>query len=244
MANKVSRVNVAITGDASGLKKAAKDASGAMAALKADADRTKRAFSAMKTETSGAASNLAKLGVESRGLSVLAGASGIFSRGFRGLELAGAGAALAGLTAVGAAYQNMAEEAIAARNAIQQVNRVGGGDFRKFGFTEQGARALAAMPREGAPIGFGRAFSQTTALSGAGRSNFQNIVEYLPGAIGTFLAGFAANRIPEAQDYAASIGATEARRLDTSLRDVLPFTMSVADMLMNFGRAISVEGSR
>jgi hypothetical protein len=69
-------------------------------------------------------------------------------------------------------------------------------------------------------------------------------VEYLPGAIGTFLAGFAANRIPEAQDYAASIGATEARRLDTSLRDVLPFTMSVADMLMNFGRAISVEGSR
>jgi hypothetical protein len=226
---KVSKVNVAITGDSSGLAKATDSAAANLRRLRAEGEATRKRLGEMKGTTNQAAEALAKFGVSNKGLGMASGVLGLGSMGAGGIAIAGVGAILAGVSAVVSAYQDLSTEAEAARKA--QESALG---FRAAGFTEAGGRALAAMPVEPKAIGFGRGLTQTLAIQqqaqGGKRSNFQNIVEYAPGALGAILGGYAAGGIVEGKDIAAAIGDVEQKRLNESIHEVAPFYSSVIDL--------------
>lgn len=242
---KVSKVNVSITGDSSGLAKATDQATANMRRLRAEGEATRKRLGEMKSSANQTAEAIAKLGVNARGLQAVGGIMGLGSMGVAGLKFAALGATLGAVTAVASAYQDLATEAEAARKAQEAVAR--GESWRKYGFTPEGGMALAARPPEPAAIGFGRGISQTLAIvegDTGKRGNLQNIAEYAPGAIGSILGGLAAGGVVEGKDIAQAIGQTEYRRLRGSLEETLPFTMSVVDFAMDIGHYLFAENSK
>lgn len=242
---KVSKVNVSITGDSSGLAKATDQATANMRRLRAEGEATRKKLGDMKSGANQTAEAIAKLGVNARGLQAVGGIMGLGSMGAVGLKFAALGATLGAVTAIAGAYQDMATEAEAARKAQEAVAR--GESWRKYGFTPEGGMALAARPPEPAAIGLGRGITQSMALleeKSGERGTLQNIAEYAPGAIGAILGGLAAGGVVEGEDIAKSIGQTEYRRLRGSLEETLPFTMSVIDFAVDIGHYLFAENSK
>lgn len=239
---KVSKVNVAITGDSTGLAQATDKAAANLRRLRAEGEATKKKLAEMKGTTNQAAEALSKLGVSNKGLGAVGGLLGLGSLGGAGMALAGVGAVVAGIGAVAGAYQDMATEAEAARKA--QDSALG---FRAAGFTEAGGAALARMAAEPKAIGFSRALTQTLAIQqeakGGTRTPFQNVSEYGVGALGAVLGGIAAGGLVEGKDIADAIGSTEQRRLNEAMHEVAPFTMSVIDTAYDLIHLISGDSA-
>ena len=197
---KVSKVNIAITGDSSGLAKASDDAVRNLRRVSVQAEKTQKTFSDFKGKANQVAESLGKFGIKGSGLGLLGGASGLLSMGMGGLALGAGGMALGAGYAITkellAAIESLPSERKAAIDALHQQQIIGGKSLPELGFTRRIAEGLAAGPAPLAATGMG--FSRGLAL-GFGSENTPSgrlanrAVNDLPGAFGiaagTVLAG-------------------------------------------------------
>jgi len=217
---KVSKVNVAITGDSSGLQKAGDQAQATMRRLRAQADATGRSLGGFRKQAGQVSESLSKIGVGGRALQGLGAIAGLGQFGLGAAVGGGAGMALGGIAlatvsvnALADSYAQLRADAKSAQAAIDSGVR-SADQWRKAGFTQEGGLALARYGRGmGAePIGLSRAFTQTTAMGGAQRTAAMDLLEYGPGALGAIIGGLLSGQPPTAQTVAASIGEEETRR--------------------------------
>jgi hypothetical protein len=223
---KISKVNVAITGDSSGLQKAGDQAQAKMRAIRAQADATGRSLGGMRGQANQLAESLTKLGVGGRALQGVGAIAGLGQLGIgaammgpTGIAFAGVAAAAVSVNALADSYAQLRADAKAADQAMKSGAQTAE-QWRKLGFTREGGTALAAYSRQmGAePIGFGRAFTQAQALAGGGRSNLQNFFEYGPGALGSVLGTLLAGDLPTSRTIGESIGQEESQSFGRSLQ--------------------------
>ena len=217
---KVSKVNVAITGDSSGLQKAGDQAQATMRRIRAQADATGRSLGGFRGQANQVAESLTKLGVGGRALQGLGAVAGLGQLGIgaatggpAGVAFAGLAAAAISVNALADSYAQLRADAKSAQAAIDSGVR-SAEQWRKAGFTQEGGLALAQYGRQmGAePIGLSRAFTQTTAMGGAQRTAAMDLLEYGPGALGAIIGGLLSGQPPTARTVAASIGEEETRR--------------------------------
>lgn len=215
---KVSNVNIAITGNSTGLEKAGERATRTLKRVQTQAASTTTSLGGMRGQANQLAESLTKLGVGGRALQGLGAVAGLGQVGMAAGAMGGAGLAFGGvaaaaisMNALADSYARLRADAQAASDAVRG-GAIREADFRRLGFTREGGMALAAYSRQmgAAPIGFGRAFSQAQALGGGGRSNLQNVFEYGPGAIGSMIGTLLSGGIPNRQTVAQSIGGNEA----------------------------------
>ena len=178
---KVSRVNIAITGDSKGLAQATDAATRELRRLEAASERSRARLQAMRGTTNQAAEGLAKLGVQSRALQGVGGLMALGGLGGAGLALGGIGAAAAGAAAVVAGIQDAPNQRRRALDALRQ-SRADGIDIRTLGFTRTTAEAIASGRQDvsvAEQIGISEAFSQGIA-TGGGKSTAEFIINELP----------------------------------------------------------------
>jgi len=213
---KVSKVNVAITGDSSGLQRAGDQAQATMRRIRAQADATGRSLGGFRGQANQVAESLTKLGVGGRALQGLGAVAGLGQLGIGAAMGGGAGLAFGGLAlaavsvnALADSYAQLRVDAKAAAAAIDSGVK-SADQWRKAGFTQAGGEALARYGRGmGAePIGFSRAFTQTTAMQ-EGPSAFQTFLEYMPGVFGSALAQALQGDLPTIATTAGAVGGTE-----------------------------------
>ncbi len=218
---KVSNVNIAITGNSTGLEKAGERATRTLKRVKEQAASTTTSLGGMRGQANQLAESLAKLGVGGRALQGLGAVAGLGQVGMAAGAMGGAGLAFGGvaaaaisMNALADSYARLRADAQAASDAVRG-GAISEADFRRLGFTREGGMALAAYSRQmgAAPIGFGRAFTQSRALYGTGRSHIQNLFEYGPGAFGSALGTLLSGGFPTSETISQSIGVQEARSL-------------------------------
>ena len=188
---KVSKLNIAITGDSKGFTAATEQAAKSMNKLKRDAAATKTNLGSMKGNFNQTAEALAKFGVQGRSLQMLGGISGLASMGSMGVALGAAGIAIAGATAAVSTVVDMVQaipdqrkKAIEAIKQNQRDDRIG---FEKFGLTRQLAEGAAKQRESTATTGMG--IKGGLAAGFASQNTPQSrllsmLVNDLPGALG------------------------------------------------------------
>lgn len=223
---KVSNVNIAITGNSTGLEKAGERATRTLKRVQTQAASTSTSLGTFRGQANQLAESLTKLGVGGRALQGLGAVAGLgqigigaAGMGTAGLAFAGVAAAAVSVNALADSYAQLRADAKAADQAMKSGAQTAE-QWRKLGFTREGGTALAAYSRQmGAePIGFGRAFTQAQALAGGGRSNLQNFFEYGPGALGSVLGTLLAGDLPTARTIGESIGQEESQSFGRSLQ--------------------------
>lgn len=197
---KVSKVNIAITGDSSGLAKASDDAVRNLRRVSAQSEKTQKTFSDFKSKANQAGEALAKFGVKGSGLGLLGGASGLMSMGMGGLALGAGGLALSAGYAITkellAAIEAIPSERKAALDALHQQELIGGKSLSELGFTRRIAEGLAMQPSPTAATGMGlsRGFALGFGSENSAAGRLANrAVNDLPGGLGimagTVMAG-------------------------------------------------------
>ena len=188
---KVSKLNIAITGDSKGFTRATEQAAKSMKKLTTDASNTKVTFGQMKGTFNQTAEALGKFGVQSRALQMLGGAAGIASMGPMGMAMAGAALTVqAASTSIGKAVDmvegipNQRKNALEAIKQNKRDDRVG---FEKVGLTRALAEGIASRPAPAATTGMSMAAGMQTgyASQNTAQSRLLNmLVNELPGALG------------------------------------------------------------
>lgn len=141
---KISRVNIAITGDSKGLQTATDSARRELNRLNAAADSSNKklkSFGESAMRTQGA---LGQFGVGGKGLGMLGGLAQVGAMGGAGLGLAAGGLAF-GAGALGvAAIQGLPEIRKQAVDALRETQQDQRRNIQEFGFTQKVAEMLAA----------------------------------------------------------------------------------------------------
>ena len=232
---KVSNVNIAITGNATGLEKAGEKAVRTMKRVQTQAASTSTSLGTFRGQANQLAESLTKLGVGGRALQGLGAVAGLgqiglgaAGMGTAGLAFAGVAAAAVSVNALADSYAQLRADAKAANDAMKSGAQTAE-QWRKLGFTREGGMALAAIgARQGPePIGFGRAFTQAQALAGTDRSALQNVFEYGPGGIGSVLGTLLAGGVPTPQTIAQAIGAQETQALGSGIAGTTTGALSI-----------------
>jgi len=145
---KVSKINIAITGDSKGLARATDAATRELRRLEAQSEKTNKRLGAQKQTVNQAAEAMAKLGLQSKAVSGLGGALGLAqvatSGGALGLGAIAAAAVVGGTAAVVSAGQNIADITARAAKAIEDVRLDARKRIEEQGFSMQLAQAIAA----------------------------------------------------------------------------------------------------
>jgi hypothetical protein len=183
---KISRINIAITGDSKGLQAATDAARRDLNRLNAAAEQTSKklkTFGEGAMRTQGA---LGQFGVGGRGLGALGGLAQIGAMGGMGLGLGVAGLALgAGAAGIGA-VQMLPDVRKRAAAAMQETASDQRRRIEELGFSRMIAQQITARaPTQGvgAGIGIGEAFAQGLATQGG--SLAEVIINELPKAVAT-----------------------------------------------------------
>lgn len=197
---KISKVNIAITGDSKGLTAATDAASKELRRLEANAARTTKQVGAMRSNVNQSAEALAKLGAQSRALQGIGGVLGIAQLGGAGLAIGGAGLGLAAagagvaaiLQAVGE-MPNLQKRAVQALEAVQLDQRR---RIEEFGLSQLLAQNIAAgaapVPSAAPALGMGGGFGAGFAGSGGAFANRANLTyNYRLPAFATYLGTLA-----------------------------------------------------
>jgi hypothetical protein len=194
VAGKVSKVNIGITGDASGLAKATDVAAARLRGLRAEADKTRKQMQNFKGTANQTAESLAKFGVGPRGLQGIAAIAGLASMGRQGAALGSIGIMLAtattGLAVVNQAIEQIPEQRRKALEALKQRQRIGGKPLSEFGLTERLARGAAgiAPPTVAEQLGMFGGFNAAFAAQNTPKSRtLRFIAGEAPGMAGAFL---------------------------------------------------------
>jgi hypothetical protein len=203
---KVSRVNVAITGDARGLATATDQATRDLRRLEIAAERTKQRLNSMRGTTNQTAESLGKLGVQSRAL------------GAAGVGAMAAGAVISGI-------QDAPNQRMRALDALRR-SRSEGVDITTLGFSQPVAQAIASGRQRASvaeQIGVMEAFSQGLA-TGGGTSTGEFLINQLPKQLATFFGSRLAGKSEEeSMSLAGSIaeGSTEQREYLGAAVDIM-----------------------
>lgn len=182
---KISKLNVSITGDSTGLSAATDRASSSLRKFRMEQERTEKQLGAMRSRVNMTAEALSKFGIANRGIAMGGGALALASMGGTGLALGGIGAAMAGITAgiaaVGAAVDGMADERKRAVEAMKIINRAPFRRAEEFGFSRRALENLAGLGA-GAPILGARGFTGGMQLGMAeGPSRFvEQMAQFTP----------------------------------------------------------------
>jgi len=146
---KVSKINIAITGDSKGLARATDAATRELRRLEAQTERTTKRLGASRQTVNQAAEAMAKLGVQSRAIGGIGGAIGLaqvaVSGGPLGVGVIAGAAAVGGTAALIAAGQQVADISQRARKAIEDVSLDARKRIEEQGFSMQLAQAIAAQ---------------------------------------------------------------------------------------------------
>ena len=222
---KVSRVNVAITGDARGLATATDQATRDLRRLEIAAERTKQRLNSMRGTTNQTAESLGKLGVQSRALGAVSGVLGLGALGGAGLALGAAGVGAMAAGAVISGIQDAPNQRMRALDALRR-SRTEGVDITTLGFSQPVAQAIASGRQRASvaeQIGVMEAFSQGLA-TGGGTSTAEFVINQLPKQLATFFGSRLAGRSEEESlSLAGSIaeGSTEQREYLGAAVDIL-----------------------
>jgi hypothetical protein len=220
---KVSKLNIAITGDSKGFTAATEKAAKSMKKLSQDTAATKVNLGSMKGGFNQTAEALAKFGVQGRSLQMLGGLTGIASMGPMGVALAGAGLAIAGATAAVSSVvdmvQSMPEQRKRAIEALKMVARDDRNNFAKFGLTRGLAEGAAGQRAPSATTGMGIQAGMNTGFASqntAGSRLASLLLNDMPGAIGInagMRAGGATARAADTESLRALFGESVGQQI-------------------------------
>jgi len=237
---KVSRVNVAITGDARGLATATDQATRDLRRLEIAAERSKQRLNSMRGTTNQTAESLAKLGVQSRALGAVSGVLGLGALGGAGLALGAAGVGAMAAGAVISGIQDAPNQRMRALDALRR-SRSEGVDITSLGFSQSVAEQIASGRQRASvaeQIGVGEAFSQGLA-TGGGTSTAEFMINQLPKQIGMFLGSKLTGKTTE-QSVALSNsiveGSTAQREQIGILGDLFDYGTPAQAMITSLSR--------
>lgn len=222
---KVSRVNVAITGDARGLASATDQATRDLRRLEIAAERTKQRLNTMRGTTNQTAESLGKLGVQSRALGAVSGVLGLSALGGAGLALGVGGLALGAAAMAGGAVIQGIQDAPGQRkralDALRQ-SRETGVDITTLGVSQQVAERIARGRQNvtvAEQLSVSEAFAQGLA-TGGGRSPAEFLINQAPKALalqlGARLAGATGEEAQQLAGSTAGFG-TAGESLQTAM---------------------------
>lgn len=187
---KVSKVNVAITGDSSGLAKATDQATARLRRLRAENERMRKGFAQTRGTVMQAGEAVAKFGVANRALGIAGGALGLASLGGAGIGLGIAGAGIGALTSGAGAYlgalRDLPGQRQRAMDALAQQDLAGAKSLASFGFTSSSAQAFANLPEAGpgAGMSFQQGMMSGIVLAGGGTGRLATAAQVGPAAAG------------------------------------------------------------
>jgi hypothetical protein len=189
---KVSKVNVAITGDAKGLTRAGDQATAQMRRIRAQADATAKQMGQFRGQADLLASSLGKLGMVSPALGGLGGVLGLGQSGIGAIFSSRLGVTFAALAAGAIVVDKLNENYKALARAAKEANRAMESgvsterQWRELGFTKAGGEALARYGRQyQPPISFESASLQVQAMEAtAGKGWIQSFMESTPAIAG------------------------------------------------------------
>lgn len=218
---KVSKVNVAITGDSSGLAKATDQATARLRRLRAENERMRKGFAQTRSTVMQAGEAVAKFGVANRALGMAGGALGLAALGPVGIGLGIGGAAIGALTGgvsmLVEALQGLPAERERAIQALNEQFRLGGKTLAQQGFTQASAQALANLPAAGpgAQVSFRQGLMRGMVLAGGGTGQLATVAQVGPAAAGAMIGGMTQGQnVAQATATAGrTIGAADLLRL-------------------------------
>ncbi len=188
---KISKINIAITGDSKGLAAATDAAARDLRRLNAAADRSTKQLGDMKGKTNQVAEGLAKMGAQSRALGAVGGVLGLASLGPAGLAMGAAGLGLAGLTGAAGlgldAIQGIPAMRKRAIDALEETRMDQRKRIEDYGLTQRLAEGLAANgkgPNVANQLGFMGGLS--AGLGSMPGSVMQTAIQSGPGALGVY----------------------------------------------------------
>jgi hypothetical protein len=185
---KISRVNIAITGDSKGLQAATDSARRELNRLNAAAETTNKklkSFGESAMRTQGA---LGQFGVGGKGLGMLGGLAQVGAMGGLGLGLGAAGLALGAATMGIGAVGALPDVRRRATSALEETQMDQRRRIEDLGFSRMIAEQIAArapLSTPGGAMGIGEAFSQGLATQGG--SLAEVMINEVPKAIATEL---------------------------------------------------------
>jgi hypothetical protein len=185
---KISRVNIAITGDSKGLQAATDSARRELNRLNAAAESTNKklkSFGESAMRTQGA---LGQFGVGGKGLGMLGGLAQVGAMGGLGLGLGAAGLALGAATMGIGAVGALPDVRRRATSALEETQMDQRRRIEDLGFSRMIAEQIAArapLSTPGGAMGIGEAFSQGLATQGG--SLAEVMINEVPKAIATEL---------------------------------------------------------
>lgn len=185
---KVSRVNIAITGDSKGLAAATDAATKELRRLQVATERTQKRIGAMRGTTNQAAESLAKFGVQSRALGAAGGALGLLGLGPAGIALGAAGLGIGAAAAGVQAIAGITEQRRQASSALEAIRMDRRRRIEEFGLTTrlaeglQGTQTTGVAGQLGLMGGFGAGLGAATRQGAV----LETILSQGPGALGVF----------------------------------------------------------
>jgi len=185
---KISRVNIAITGDSKGLQAATDSARRELNRLNAAAETTNKklkSFGESAMRTQGA---LGQFGVGGKGLGMLGGLAQVGAMGGLGLGLGAAGLALGAATMGIGAVGALPDVRRRATSALEETRMDQRRRIEELGFSRMIAEQITArapLSTPGGAMGIGEAFSQGLATQGG--SLAEVMINEVPKAIATEL---------------------------------------------------------
>jgi hypothetical protein len=191
---KVSRINIAITGDSKGLQAATDSARRELNRLNAAAEATSKKLKGFGESAMRVQGVAGQFGLKGTGLGAIGGVGMLASMGGLGLGLGAAGLGIAGISAGVSAVQALPDVRKRAMQALQETQTDQRRRIEEMGFSQLIAQQIAAKaPTTGvaANIGIGEAFSQGLATQGGSLAEFM-INEYpkvLATEVGALLGG-------------------------------------------------------
>lgn len=177
---KISKINVAITGDATGLVAATDKATTNLRKFRAEQERSQKRLSGMQGTVNKTAESLGKLGMQSRGLGALSGGLGLMQAGPAGLALAGVGAMASVVSSINSAIEGMGDQRKQAAEAAKIIAREPWRRAEEFGFTQKALENLANPANASAMSGSaleGRGFMGGIQLGLAETENARRVEE-------------------------------------------------------------------
>lgn len=207
---KVSKVNVAITGDAKGLTRAGDQATAQMRRIRAQADATAKQMGQFRGQADLLASSLGKLGMVSPALGGVGGVMGLGQGALQSVFSSRLGMTFAALAAGAIVVDKLNENYKALARAAREANRAMESgvsterQWRELGFTKAGGEALARYGRQyQPPISFESASLQVQAMQANGKGAAQQGLEVIPSITGAIWGAMVAGGASRESMYSA-----------------------------------------
>jgi hypothetical protein len=236
---KVSRINIAITGDSKGLQAATDSARRELNRLNAAAETTSKKLKGFGESAMRVQGVAGQFGVKGTGLGMLGGAAMLGSMGGMGLGLGAAGLAIGGLSMGAAAVQGLPDVRKRALQALEESRMDQRRRIEESGFSRQLAEAIAAQGAATTPSQNMGIFESLQAGMAAGpQGGVEFLLNEMPKfgatALGALLSG---QNLSQAGNLAAAqISTGDTQRDIARMRDaqeVISY-IPIANMLQYF----------